>query len=162
MYWFRAVMLLSVIPSLIWGIWNLRLLYIRLVIKSGRVMFGHCAFLDGVKTQVGLKMKGAGYRCYPEGYSVEWASCWWRSLISSWFSVCGMSVSSTEYLQDMKKCRRRMSSMTRRIYQGLSCFLCDVLYIRRAVTQGRRVVGGGCDDDVADSSGSWTYRPKVW
>ena len=162
MYWFRAVMLLSVIPSLIWGIWNLRLLYIRLVIKSGRVMFGHCAFLDGVKTQVSLKMKDTGSRSYTKSDSVKWASCWWRYWISSWCSVCGMSVSSTKHLRDMKECRRRMSSMTRRIYQGLSCFLRDVLHIRRAVMQGRGVVSGGCDDDGTDSSGSRTYRPRVW
>ena len=162
MYWFRAVMLLSVIPSLIWGIWNLRLLYIRLVIKSGRVMFGHCAFLDGVKTQVSLKMKDTGSRSYTKSDSVKWASCWWRYWISSWCSVCGMSVSSTKHLRDMKECRRRMSSMTRRIYQGLSCFLRDVLHIRRAVMQGRGVVSGGCDDDGTDSSGSRTYRPSVW
>ena len=51
--------------------------------------------------------------------------------------------------------------MTRRIYQGLSCFLRDVLHIRRAMTQERRVVGGGCDDDGTDSSGSKTYRPRA-
>ena len=39
--------------------------------ELGRVMFGHCAFLDGVKIQVGLKMKDTGSRSYPESDSVE-------------------------------------------------------------------------------------------
>lgn len=39
--------------------------------ESGRVMFGHCAFLDGVKIQAGLKMKSAGCRCYSESDSVK-------------------------------------------------------------------------------------------
>ena len=39
--------------------------------ELGRVMFGHCAILDGVKIQVGLKMKDAGSRSYPESDSVE-------------------------------------------------------------------------------------------
>ena len=39
--------------------------------ELGRVMLGHCASLDGVKTQVGLKMKDAGSRSYPESDSVE-------------------------------------------------------------------------------------------
>ena len=39
--------------------------------ELGRVMFGHCAILDGVKIQVDLKMKGTGSRIYPESDSVE-------------------------------------------------------------------------------------------
>ena len=55
-------------------------------------MLGHCAILDGVKTQVGLKMKDAGSRSYPESDSVEWRSCWWWSWMSSGYSVYGMCV----------------------------------------------------------------------
>ena len=42
-----------------------------LSMELGRVLFGHCAILDGVKIQVGLKMKDAGSRCYPESDSME-------------------------------------------------------------------------------------------
>ena len=45
------------------------------MMELGRVVFGHCAIFDGVKTQVGLKMKGAGSRSYPESESMEWGSC---------------------------------------------------------------------------------------
>ena len=55
-------------------------------------MLGHCAILDGVKTQVGLKMKDAGSRSYPESDSVEWRSFWWRSWMSSGYSIYGMCV----------------------------------------------------------------------
>ena len=39
--------------------------------ELGRVMFGHCAIFNVVKIQVGLKMKDAGCRCYPESESME-------------------------------------------------------------------------------------------
>ena len=55
-------------------------------------MLGHCAILDGVKIQVGLKMKDAGSRSYPESDSVEWRSFWWRSWMSSGYSIYGMCV----------------------------------------------------------------------
>ena len=35
------------------------------------MMFGHCAILDGVIIQVGLKMKDTGSRSYPESDSVK-------------------------------------------------------------------------------------------
>ena len=45
-------------------------LYSRRV-ELGIAVFGHCAILDEVKTQVGLKMKDTGGRSYPESDSVE-------------------------------------------------------------------------------------------
>ena len=35
------------------------------------MMFGHCAILDGVIIQVGLKMKDTGSRSSPESDSVK-------------------------------------------------------------------------------------------
>lgn len=130
--------------------------------ELGRVMFGHCAILDGVKTQVGLKMKGAGSRSYPESESMEWGSCWWRSWVSSGYSVYGVCVPSMKHKQALEECRTMMSSLTLRIYRGLYHRCCDANHRWRARKQGKRVVSGGCDDDVTDSSGSKTYRPRVW
>ena len=68
---------------------------------------------------------------------------------------------SMRHNQALKECRRRMSSLTFRIYRGLYHRCCDANHRWRARKQGKRVVSGGCDDDVTDSSGSKTYRPKV-
>ena len=45
---------------------------VELVIDGiGKSVVRQCAILDGVKIQVGLKMKDAGSRCYPESDSME-------------------------------------------------------------------------------------------
>ena len=69
---------------------------------------------------------------------------------------------SMRHNQALKECRRRMSSLTFRIYRGICRCFCSGNHHRRALKHGRGVVIGGCDDDVTDSSGSRTYRPRVW
>ena len=68
---------------------------------------------------------------------------------------------SMRHNQPLKECRRRMSSLTFRIYRGICRCFCSGNHHRRALKHGRGVVIGGCDDDVTDSSGSRTYRPRV-